>query len=225
MFNLFRKKRDEASYKFQEIGFHGDEHLLALVDEIVTRQHIECFIETGTNVGSTLAYFAKRYPQVPSLSCEPDAEAYRRAKEHIRRLENVELFNTYSQEFLAILEKRSALFAKKCLFWLDAHGYGFEWPLREEVHFIVDRFETAYVMIDDFRVPGLECFRYDEYKGQVCAYEHIRDALGSRPHQLFYPRYQDRTSRHHPLTGWGLIVLGADYIVPECLGAIMHRAN
>jgi len=225
MFNPFKRKRDEASYKFQEVGFHGDEYLLALADDLVTRQRIECFIETGTNVGSTLSYFAKRHPQVQSLSCEPNTEAYRRAKEHVGDLGNVELFNERSQDFLAILENRPDLFTKNCLFWLDAHGYGFEWPLRDEVRFVAEHFARAHMLIDDFRVPGLECFRYDEYKGQVCAYEYVREALGSCPHQLFYPRYRDRTSRHHPLTGWGLIVLGSDYVVPERLSAKIGRAD
>ena len=225
MFGLFRTKRDEASYKFQEIGFHGDQHLIAVVDDLVARQGVEYFIETGTNVGSTLAFFARRHPRVRALSCEPDAEAYRRAKEHVRSLDNVELFRQRSHGFLGVLEKRPELYARNCLFWLDAHGYGFEWPLRDEVRFVSEHFERAFVMIDDFKVPGLDCFRYDEYQGQVCDYDHIRDALGSRPHLLFYPRYRDRTSQHHPLTGWGLIVLGAEYAVPEHLEALVARAD
>lgn len=224
MIGWFKKRRDPASYAFRDIGFHGDEHLLALVDDLVTRGGVDCFVETGTNVGSSLAYFAKRYPQVQALSCEPDAEAYRHAKKNTAGLANVELHNLGSHEFRGMLERRPEMFAKRCLFWLDAHGYGFEWPLRDEVRFVADKFQTAYMMIDDFRVPGLDCFGYDEYQGQVCSYEHIRDALGKRPHQLFYPSYRDRTSRHHPLIGWGLIVLGTDYVVPESLQALVGRA-
>src|SRR6266581_766633 len=206
MLGIFSRKRDEASYQFQSVGFHGDRYLLALVDDLVTRERIECFVETGTNVGSSLVYLAKRHPQIQALSCEQDAEACRRAREHARGLANVEIYNLASKAFLKLLAKRSGLFQKRCLFWLDAHGYGFEWPLRDEVRFIAGNFAMAYVMIDDFKVPGLDCFGYDEYQGQVCSYEHIKDALGSRPHQLFYPAYSDRTSQHHPLIGWGLMV-------------------
>ena len=47
MFGLFsRRKRDEASYQFQQTGFHGDHYLLALVDALVTRERIDCFVET-----------------------------------------------------------------------------------------------------------------------------------------------------------------------------------
>lgn len=217
MFGFFSRKRDEASYRFHDTGFHGDYYLLALVDDLVIRERIQCFIETGTNVGSSLVYLAKRHPQVQALSCEQDAEACRRARKNARGLANVEVHHLASKDFLKLLAKRPGLFQKRCLFWLDAHGYGFEWPLRDEVRFIRENFATAFVMIDDFKVPGLDCFRYDEYQGQVCSYEHIRESLGERPHQVFGPRYTDRTSSHHPLVGWGLIVLGTEYKVSPAL--------
>ena len=217
MFRFLPNRRQEASYKFAEVGFHGDKYLLALVDDIVTRESIEWFIETGTNVGSTLIYFAKRHPHIQAISCEQDLEACRRAREHARGLTNVEIQQLASRDFLKLLAKRTGLFEKRCLFWLDAHGYGFEWPLKDEVRFIAENFPSAYIMIDDFKVPELDCFSYDEYRGQVCSYDYIRESFGSRPHQVFGPRYTDRTSEHHPLVGWGLIVLGADYTLPAVL--------
>lgn len=225
MFGWFsrRKQRDEAAYAFLNCGFHGDRHLLEVVDDLVTRQRIECFIETGTNVGSTLVYLARRFPEVQSLSCEADAEASRRAREYARGLANVEIHNLRSHEFLGHLARRPELFRKRCLFWLDAHGYGFEWPLREEVRFVAEHFAVAYLMVDDFRVPGIDAFRYDEYQGQVCSYEYIREALGARAHQVFLPAYTDRTSAHHPLTGWGLVVMGSEYTLPETLRSRVIR--
>lgn len=225
MFGIFRRKRDQISYQFQDVGFHGDHYLLALVDDLVARHGIECFVETGTNVGSSLVYFAKRFPQVRALSCELDAEACRRAREHAKGLANVEIHHLSSGDFLKVLAQQPDLFGKRCLFWLDAHGYGFRWPLREEVRFIAEHFATAFVMIDDFKVPGLDCFRHDEYDGQVCSYDYIRDSLATRPHEVFQPRYTDRTSKHHPLVGWGLIVLGAPYTVPPALQDRMGRAE
>jgi hypothetical protein len=223
--SFFKKRRSEASYEFRNIGFHGDQHLLAVVEDIVVRERIEVFIETGTNVGSSLVYLASRYPNIEALSCELDGEAWRRARENARGLANVEIHHLSSVDFMRLLATREGLFRKRCLFWLDAHGYGFEWPLREEVRSVAENFETAFVMIDDFKVPGFDCFRYDEYKGQVCSYEFVRDSLGSRPHRVFGPRYTDRTSKHHPLVGWGLIVLGTEYGVPSALQALMDQVT
>lgn len=225
MFQLFSKRRNEESYKFLEVGFHGDQYLLSLIDDLIKNEHIDCFIETGTNVGSTLAYVGNRYPGIQVLSCEPDREACQRARTHTAALPSVEVHNLRSQEFLSVLAGRPELFGKKCLFWLDAHGYGFEWPLKEEVAFIATHFKQAYVMVDDFKVPGLDCFRFDQYEDQVCSYDHIKAALGSRPHQVFYPTYMDRTSQHHPLIGWGLMVMGAEYAIPAPLAALMAQAS
>ena len=55
------------------------------------------------------------------------------------------------------------IFRQNVLFWLDAHGYGFKWPLKDEVRFIAEKFKHAYILIDDFKVPGLGCFGFDEY--------------------------------------------------------------
>ena len=226
MIRLFSgKRRTASSYEFRDVGFHGDQHLLAVVEDILVRERIDVFIETGTNVGSTLVYLAARHPKIEALSCEPDGEAWRRARENARGLANVEIHHLSSVDFMKLLATREGLFRKRCLFWLDAHGYGFQWPLREEIRFVAENFETAFVMIDDFRVPGLDCFRYDEYKGQVCSYEFIRDSLGSRAHQVFAPRYTDRTSKHHPLVGWGLIVLGTEYGIPSALQALVGQVQ
>src|SRR5689334_20595126 len=117
MFGIFSKRkkanRDEASYQFRDIGFHGDKYLLALVDDLVTREGIECFIETGTNVGTSLIYLARRHPQVRALSCEQDAEACRRARGHAQGLANVEVHNLASADFLKLLAGRPELFGQR----------------------------------------------------------------------------------------------------------------
>lgn len=197
---------------FHKVGFHGDQHLLSIVDSL--SQHVDAFVETGTNVGSTLAYFAQTYPHIPCLSCEPDLEAFRLAQQNISGLANVTLYNQTSQQFLVTLrEKHSGIFSKTPLFWLDAHGYGFQWPLKEELTFITENFPQALVLIDDFKVPGREMFGYDEYEGQVCSFDHIKDSLNpAGSYKVYYPNYTEHTSPHHPLRGWGLIALG---VVPD----------
>lgn len=192
----------------QAAGFHGDRHLLSLVDTIMQSAHV--FIETGTNVGSTATYMGCNYPDIRCFSCEPDSQAYQEAVKNIQGLSNVHVYNETSQAFLERLERDcDFLFEEPVLFWLDAHGYGFKWPLREEVSFITSKFRSAYILIDDFKVPGLDCFGYDSYDDQECSFEHIRTALGSgQKYTVFYPAYTEKTSTFHPLRGWGLIVFG-----------------
>ena len=184
--------------------------MLDLVDSLV--QEAEVFVETGTNVGSTLAYFARTYPHIHCLSCEPDPEAFQHAQRNVYGLTNITLYNQTSQQFLETLrEKHGGIFNKKILFWLDAHGYGFQWPLKEELAFISGNFPQALILIDDFKVPGREMFGYDEYDGQICSYEYVKDALDlTRTYKVYYPNYTEHTSPHHPLRGWGLIAYGQE---------------
>jgi hypothetical protein len=209
---------------FIDVGFHGDEYLLALVSHLASVSQV--FVETGANVGSTLAYVARSYPWLRCLSCEPDLSAYERASENTNKYGNVSLFHGMSQQFIKHISKHEqGIFTEPCFFWLDAHGYGFEWPLKRELEFISSHFNATYILIDDFKVPGRDCFGYDQYQEQICSYEYVKDALNPRKtYQLFYPTYQDKTSRHHPLRGWGLLVVGHDdFRIPDQLADKIER--
>lgn len=207
-FGIFRKKQKRQKSPLLEKGFHCDEYLLSFVDSLV--QKCEVFVETGTNVGSTLAYVARKYPHLQCFSCEPDKESFEEARKNTKDLGNVELLNVLSQDFISVLAgKGKELFSKEALFWLDAHGYGFKWPLKEELSFITDNFASGFIFIDDFKVPGMDCFKYDVYQDQTCSLEFVKNALSAKhEYRLYYPGYNDRTSPHHPLTGWVLIEFG-----------------
>ncbi len=214
-----------ALSQFIDIGFHGDEYLLRLVDQLAGKCKI--FIETGSNVGSTLAYVAKNNPQIRCLSCEPDRPAFEQASANVSKYDNIALFNGMSQQFTEHLSKHEqGIFSEQCFFWLDAHGYGFEWPLKKELEFITARFDSAYILIDDFKVPGRDHFEYDKYQEQICSYDYVKDALNpNKVYQLYYPTYQDKTSQYHPLRGWGLLVFGHDdFCITEQLADKMERA-
>ena len=190
-------------HEFFNIGFHGDRYLIEVIDRYATESI--AFIETGTNVGSTLAYMAGKYPFMKCLSCEPSLKAFVRAIENTDNLENVRLFNEDSDIFMRRIESYyKYLFKGPVLFWLDAHGQGSSWPLKSEVRFITTHFNRGYIFIDDFLVPGKPMFNHDSYGGHACSFNYIRDSIKSR-YNISYPDYTERTSKHHPLVGWGLI--------------------
>jgi hypothetical protein len=204
---ITKKKKDER-FHFFDLGFHGDLYLISLVKLLLTQN--DYFIETGTNVGSTLAFVAKTFPNIQCLSCEPDINAFKQASENISNHKNIELYNNSSQEFMELIaNQKNWLFDKKVLFWLDAHGYGFTWPLKDEIAFITNNFKNACILVDDFKVPHLDCFKWDKFEGQECSFDYIKDSIKEDLHfSLYYPSYTDVTSKHHPLTGWGLILFG-----------------
>lgn len=210
--------------QFIEVGFHGDKYLLCLVEHIANRCNV--FVETGTNVGSTLAYVARSYSRLRCLSCEPDQSAFGQASANAGKYSNVTLFNGTSQQFIKYLSMNEpGIFSEKCLFWLDAHGYGFEWPLKKELSFITGEFDSGYILIDDFKVPGRDYFEYDQYQDQICSYDFVKGALNQdKQYQLYYPTYSDKTSKFHPLRGWGLLLFGHDdFRIPDQLVGNMER--
>ncbi|MEL6719281.1 MAG: hypothetical protein AAFP82_11240, partial [Bacteroidota bacterium] len=170
-------------------------------------------------------YFASKYPDIDCYSCEPDKKAYYHANSNTERLQNVNLFNCLSQDFLKMIElEYTHLFERKALFWLDAHDYGFHWPLKEEIEFIFKNFKNGYILIDDFKVPHLDIFGYDFYENQECSYNYIKDAIPNVPYQLFYPNYEEKTSKHHPLRGWGLLVFGEELILSKSIESLVYQA-
>lgn len=224
---LKKKKRPQSTYKTFEIGFHGDKYLLELV-EYLSQQGVSHFIETGSNVGTTFAYFAKNYPDVDCFTCEPDDKAFQILEKNTVGLNNTNLYHMTSQKFMEELKCRGDfkhITNTKVLFWLDAHSYGYEWPLQDEVSFIFDNFKNAYILIDDFKVPHNNTFTYDQYKDQLCAHEYIKDSIGSNIYELYYPDYSEKTSKHHPLVGWGLYVFGEEITWPIELTKKIRRGK
>jgi hypothetical protein len=194
--------------QFLEIGFHGDKYLIDLV--FAATQQCSQFVETGANVGSSLCYLARNFPGVQCYSCEPDRESFEFARQKAAKLANVHLYHEASPQFFhTVTGQQPGFCGRDTVFWLDSHGHGFRWPLREEIEFITGHFESAFVFIDDFKVPGQPQFLFDEYEGQTCGLELIADSLTKNlDYRFILPSYRDKTSGHHPLKGWVLISYG-----------------
>ena len=191
-----------------EKGFHGDKFLLQLVDSLMSQ--IYSFIETGCNIGTTARYVAKTYPDVMVYSCEIDEVAFQKVQRHLSGLPNAEVCCQRSPEFLYLLnDTHKHLRNRRNLFWLDAHGYGFRWPLRDEIAFITENFQSAVVIIDDFEVPGKPEFKSMKDGDQLCNFRYIESALAKeKKYWVIYPNYIEHTSPHHPLVGYVVIVFG-----------------
>ena len=207
LFSIFRHMSRQLS-QFFEIGFHGDTYLIELV--FAAAQRCPQYVETGANVGSSLCHLARSFPEVQCHSCEPDAESFQFARQKAGSLANVHLYHEASPQFFhTVAGQQPGFCGRETVFWLDSHGYGFRWPLREEIEFITGHFDSAHIFIDDFKVPGQPQFLFDEYDGQICGLELIADRLAKgRDYRFILPCYQDKTSTHHPLKGWILITYG-----------------
>jgi len=210
-----RKPRRQISPVF-DLGFHGDKYLLDLVDDFM--QVVEAFVETGANVGTTARYVAKTYPTITVFTCEPDPDAFKVARETLSDHKNAHLYKMKSPQFLhAVHKEHPSLLTSTNLYYLDAHDYGFKWPLKEEIKFISSQLENAIIIIDDAKAPDNPQFKYCAYDGQECNIDYLKDALvPGKQYHLCYPTYTEKTSSHHPLTGY-LVVGFGDKVVERLM--------
>lgn len=198
-----------------EAGFHGDHYLIEFVASIIP--HVDTFIETGTNVGTTTKFMAETYPKLSIYSCEPDVDAFKHAKKITKDYKQVYLYNMVSPDFLYHVHRDyPSLNESTNFYWLDAHDYGYTWPLAEEIRFITTNQQKAIIMIDDAEVPGQPQFKYAEYDGQKCNVAYVEEALAAnKRYQFIHPNYSAHTSKHHPLIGVIIIVVGFELTVND----------
>lgn len=188
-----------------ELGFHGDDYLLQVAE--IALKASTSFVETGANVGSTLGYVARNYPDLQCFSCEPDPASREKARRHVECHQNVRLFDDKSPNFLTRIAESFEVDESISTFWLDAHGGGYEWPLTDELRIIQRQWSGAYVLVDDCKIPGRPQFGYASVGNQECGVEMILEALADGT-PVWVPTYSDHTSDHHPLRGWCLTVTG-----------------
>lgn len=115
------------------------------------------WIETGTYMGSTTRYLAKRYVKV--ISIEPSPEFFKYSKSKLQKFKNIKLMNGTSEELFenALLES-----APITNVWLDGHfseGNTFLGkkvsPIETELHAItknLNLFQDLVIFVDDVRL-------------------------------------------------------------------------
>jgi len=189
------------------IGFHGDQYLLNILNFFL----LECknFIETGTNIGTTLKYVADGYKHLNLYSCEPNKKLYLKAKEKLNKYLKCKIFNEVSQKFLSKILNIYDLKKDLNFFFLDAHGNDYEWSLKNEIKIITNKLKKAIILIDDFSVPYNSYFRYGYYNNEKCDKNAIKKELNLKRNYLFiYPKYRIKTSRYKSFVGYIIILMG-----------------
>jgi len=198
-------------------GFHGDPYLLQVVDTLAER--VTQFVETGTEAGSTVGYFARMYPHVDCWTTETDQGTYEIASENVANHPNIRLYNQHSLEFL-----KSITAVYPTLFWLDAHSHGWGCDLGKETAIILERWSGGYILFDDFLVPERPDFEYDWFESGKLSWEKIvediPEELMPRVKQLIYPNYEPKFGWR----GWALAVFGDAPEFYSLTGDLRHIA-
>lgn len=169
-------------------AFHGDRIYQQLICDLIEHFQVSAFVETGTYLGVSTEFVARRYQKVPIFSCEVNSEIFQRVQRRLRKFSNVVLRNESSETFLQNLLRSDSL-GSLPLFFLDAHWYEY-WPLADELQIINAARIPAIVIIDDFQVPGRPEFGFDVYRESGCNLELIQPLLvQANCYQILLPAY------------------------------------
>jgi hypothetical protein len=118
-------------------------------------------IETGTYIGQTTGYM-REASNLPIITCEVDRCFHAIARSRLKDLNNITFKLDDSRKVLEELFTESFLY-NNCFIYLDAHWYD-DLPLKEEIALIGNNLKAnSTIMIDDFKVPLDDGYKYDCY--------------------------------------------------------------
>ena len=213
-----RIDRDFAAADTMGIGFHGDRYLVQAVARAL--ENATLFVETGSNEGTSLAYAASLRPDIPMRSCEPHPEGLAKARQKCAAFPNVRISDKPSPDALFdVLAEFPDTAEHHPVFWLDAHAHGVALPLDQEVALLTNAYPRGCLFIDDFQVPERPWFGFDAYPDGTIGLDYVLPHLNRmQDYKITLPRYQTKTSTHHPLRGWCCISWnweGHDALFPD----------
>jgi len=194
--------------------FHGDRYLMNIVDDIINKQNISQFVETGTGYADTLYYMGCNY-NIPCISCEVDSIRFDKCTKFTYEQSNIKIYNMDSPSLISSnnIDKNV-----NTLFWLDAHGCFTNSngeiitidPIRQELSAIFNNFNNPEILIDDFKNPFFpkNIYAYDILGQNELSIQYIKDLIPN-DYNVYFPIYTDYTSKcmpvGSPLVGWCLI--------------------
>lgn len=141
--------------------FEGDTHIPTEILKLRQRFCINYVLETGSQYGFTQKWFNENF--MYAAGCEI----------------NIDFFNYCTEQRLNVMHEGAVKSISICkpfdLYYLDAHGFGFPCPLKDELKAIAEKGHQPVIVIHDFFVPGKD-FGYDEYEYKLC-FEEIEPLL------------------------------------------------
>ena len=194
--------------------FNGQRNRARVFRAIDNRVRFENYVETGTFLGMTTDFLARRAKThgAQVYSCEINERHYAIAQRTVGDRPNVRLQQGNSVDFLRTLSPR---LSKATNFaYLDAHWQDYL-PLRDELSIIKD-WPSTVVLIDDFKVPFDLRFGWDKYdeEREICL-EHIAGTCGNNP--TYFPNYPATEERAAPR---GYCIMATSAPLQEVLGGI-----
>ncbi|MBI2629891.1 hypothetical protein HYW76_02225 [Candidatus Pacearchaeota archaeon] len=188
---------------------HGDRNLQRIFELAVREGKATSLIETGTYLGWTAGYLARKYSDLKVYSCEINEKSFTIAKKRLSKYPNIRLWKGDSPQFLKLLYEKNSL-GERPVFFLDAHWED-KWPIEEEIRIIADNLKSAIIFIDDFKINGDNRFKFDSYKDKECSLARVLPFINKKnKYNLLFPNYSYEEAfseeiPHTDLTGYPVI--------------------
>ena len=120
------------------------------------------------------------------LTIEKSKSIYLLALDNLKETSNIKLIQNDSKKIFEILKDNDENFnKKKIFFYLDAHSED-DYPLIDELNFIIKHVENFVILIDDFQVPDDDGYGYDSFQGKKLNIKFIKNILTNNL-SLFFP--------------------------------------
>lgn len=165
---------------------------IEVVDECFRVFNPDVTVETGTYLGATTGFLARRYG-VEVYSCEAVARHHYAAQRMLRQTQGVHLYHGDSRSFLKEIAARPGFASRNVFFYLDAH-WEEDLPLAEEIQIIASHWRNYLILIDDFRVPGDSGYGFGQYSPtKKLDLEYIAPVVDQCNLATFFPRAKSTT--------------------------------
>jgi len=166
--------------------FNGQTIRQQIFLDLIQRISFSAIVETGTSRGTTTEYL-HRSSHLPVYTAELGPRKYGYAKTRFLMNSNVNVYHKDSRHFLSDLLKDPIFKKMKLFFYLDAHG-GKDLPLKDELQIIFENCSNAVVMVDDFKVPFDDGYKYDNYgEDKVLCFEYLAPLYDKYKLVAFFP--------------------------------------
>lgn len=201
-------KLQQKNFPWQELCLNGQENRKKIITEILTKIKFDCIVETGTEYGFSTKYFSQFSNNI--ISVEKSKPVFFIANHNLIEEKNIKLILNDSKNLNLILNSQNIDLDSKSnvFFYLDAHAED-DYPLIEEISFILNKFKNFILVIDDFEVPGDDGYGYDSYKGRKLNIKFIRKLL-SKKENVFFPNIHSSNETGR-LRGYVLITNNEDF--------------
>jgi hypothetical protein len=195
---------------------HEDFILKEIFKFIGDKFKVTSIVETGTFLGHTTKFLANAFLNKKIYTCELLKSNYIRAKKNLKKNINVRVFNADSTYFLNKISL--SLLGKRPLFYLDAHGEGC--PIEKEISFIFEKFKTAIIIIDDFKINN-DIFQFNTYEEKEISINLISSNKNKKSkYNLLYPHYTEKDAfrgNEGNLVGYAIVFQGLEKEFKEAI--------